>query len=683
MKSMKCFTYASYVVVVLVTLCPAQTTRPSQAAQTQLRQTQATIDSFAAWAIQYAANASQVSDQQTLSEGLALARERRAVLEELIKREPALVLAASVPASVRNLLPDQILAELESPVSGTGDLLVLCAMSAQGSHETEPLQRRVRLDGRMYRAVVYGRRLSQTTKFGIPLHGTVLNGVLVLHEKVLFDIEREEAFSPTNSVMDLTAAAGPLAGSGPAVLARMSGKVYRFASPEHLRHSEALLEAAETGMLAQVAEPAAALLEHMRFPEAEVKTARRPRVALPGGPLQTRVLVIRVDFSDLPGDPRTVFGAGSSYTASSVQDVIDTQITPYYQKSSYGRASLEFTVAPQLYRVPGTASYYATTGYEFQLYGDAIAAAQDDYPANNYDKIIVLFSWLGNIPGSQLRFGGLSLIGSSKVWVNGEFDFRIVAHELGHTLGLSHANFWQANGNDPTTDNGNSVEYGDPFDTMSGNWGNDRRVDFNPWFKYLLNWIHDDQVQTVTENGLYRVYRFDDPGATGALALRITRDAERDYWIGFRRNFAENAGLQRGAYVVWGYGEPTQSNLLGLGSAINTPRDPGLLVGTALADSEANLTVLPVDSGGEAPNEYLDVQITFGPPRPLLRMNCVAGRIVLTWPALATGYVLEMCTDLSAGSWAAVDHEPAVVGRNCVFTNESSSSLAFLRLHRK
>ncbi|HLH57433.1 MAG TPA: hypothetical protein VKY92_27890, partial [Verrucomicrobiae bacterium] len=61
-----------------------------------------------------------------------------------------------------------------------------------------------------------------------------------------------------------------------------------------------------------------------------------------------------------------------------------------------------------------------------------------------------------------------------------------------------------------------------------------------------------------------------------------------------------------------------QSNLLGLGP-VNQRRDPGLQIDGAFADPAANLTILPVAQGGEAPHEYLDVQITFGAPPMIVR----------------------------------------------------------------
>ena len=49
---------------------------------------------------------------------------------------------------------------------------------------------------------------------------------------------------------------------------------------------------------------------------------------------------------------------------------------------------------------------------------------------------------------------GVTLIDSFITWVNGEFDFRVVAHELGHTFGLYHADFWHSNTQDPVSTQG-------------------------------------------------------------------------------------------------------------------------------------------------------------------------------------------------------------------------------------
>src|SRR5262249_2001280 len=137
-----------------------------------------------------------------------------------------------------------------------------------------------------------------------------------------------------------------------------------------------------------------------------------------------KILILRVDFSDLPGEP---------YTVSYLRNVADTQVAPYYQQSSYGITSFTNTITTQVYRLPKPAADYARSGDTGQMLADAKTAAAANYALGNYDRIILVFSKLGGLP-----FAGNAELGGTNVWVNGEFSFAVVAHELGHTYGLWH-----------------------------------------------------------------------------------------------------------------------------------------------------------------------------------------------------------------------------------------------------
>jgi hypothetical protein len=290
-------------------------------------------------------------------------------------------------------------------------------------------------------------------------------------------------------------------------------------------------------------------------------------------------------------------------------------------KSSCQLTSLTNTVATPLYRMPQTAAYYATNGANSQLHSDAQTAAAANYTLANYTRIIVVFSSLGGISGSQIAYGGLAQVGGPDVWCNGEFDFRVIAHELGHTYGLFHANLWQVSDGNPISASGSDVEYGDDFDTMGANYANSQATDFNPWFKNFLGWVADTQVVTVSTSGTYRVYAFDHdnylaaPGET--LGLKIVKDSTRNYWIGCRRDFTGNASLTNGVYVIWGYTANRASDLLDLTTSGSNDQDAGLANGATFTDPAIAMTIHPLAGGGVAPNDYRDVQIIFGTLPPL------------------------------------------------------------------
>ena len=568
---------------------------------------------FRDWTLRYFGAVTSVDRTALEAEGQVLARQRRPALRALIERDPRLALAASVPAAERERLPAAIVAELEARFSAVGDFIVLALdygplelnRRKQVGLSIEPFQQSVQLGGVEYRAFVYGRRSGQTTKQGIPLHGILLDGVVALHESAVRVFDADE-----------TPLAGRLIISVPAVgatvdtkVAEVGGKIYRFASSAELLLAERKLEIAEMGLgPSQTLKAETVILgASSAGPEAAIGNAAAPSTAWTVG--NKKILYIRVDFSDLTGEPK---GGSTIYTSAYLQNFADTQVSPYYAQSSYGLTTLTNTVSTSVYRMRLTAAAYATAGSNTQLHTDARAAAAANYTMANYDRIVVVFSWLGAIANSQINYGGLANVGGPNVWVNGEFDFRVVAHELGHTFGLFHANLWQVSDGNPVSAGGTSAEYGDDFDTMGVNDPEDRRVDFNPWFKNLLGWVADSQVQTVASNGTYRVNRFDNSTGTGTLALKIPRDGTRNYWVGVRRNFTTNTSMQNGAYVIWGYNTNQQSNLLDLTTPGTNNQDAALGNGATLSDSIGQLSIRTLALGGTAPNEYVDVQVTTG-----------------------------------------------------------------------
>lgn len=567
------------------------------------------LQNFASWAEAHTLGSATGTD---LSEGVALAQQRRAVLLDMIKTNPARAIALAVPSSVRAQLPKEVTDQLETIVSGIGDYTVSAELQAHAGPPVTALSRSVEIGNQTYKAYVYGRRLHETTKKQIPLHGLVLDGLMAVHAdalRILSPVELTKASQPARLGSASQTANGPLG--------QVGGLVYQFTSEGQVRETERRLEAAESKIGPQPVQSSTEILQEMRgsTPSAE-EGVGNPSSAYTQG--NKSVLVIRVDFSDRQGVPygpndTSPITTNVSYTADYVQNLMDTVIAPYYQVSSYAKTSLTTTVTMAVYRMPQTANYYATNGANTQLHTDAENAASASYPVASYDRVVVLFAYLGNIPGSQITYGGRANIGGPSVWLNGECDFRVTAHELGHTYGLYHGDLWQVSDGNPISPSGTSTDYGDPFDTMGANTPNDHGADFNPWFKTLLGWL---SPLTVTSSGTYRVNRFDTASPSGNLALLVHKDGTRDYWISVRRNFTSNSSLAHGAYIIWGYTSNQPSNLLDMTSPGYNQDDDALAVGSTFTDNTANLSIQPLDEGGSGTGQYLDVQVTFGLTQP-------------------------------------------------------------------
>ena len=552
-----------------------------------------------------------------LPEGLALARERRTLLSALIRTDPEAAVAAALPRATRANLPAELLGELEELVSARAELAVIqtCFHRPGTTHNhADDLYRATVINNREYRVHVYGSRLRDASLPATSLIGIALDGHLAVTDARHRILPPEEAAAASTSLPD--AVASTLQPSNPSALQPFSptslaveadGRVTLLPSPSALPEFVATLTASEQNPVILEADSGAG----------SSTVSGRPTQAWTHG--DKRLLVIRVDFSDLTGPPLDAYAANAEFTPSYIDTKVNgaNGVRAFLQQSSFGKTDLLFNSATDVtgvLRLPNTATSYAAADANTLLHTHARAAATTaGFNLANYDRIAVVFNDLSDLPGSQISYAGLASIIGSSFWLNGTFSFSVSTHELGHTYGLRHANLWQVPATNPVALTGaTSTEYGDTFDLMGD--GNAFENDFSHWNKSLLQWIPDSAVTLANTGGTYRIYRFDSSSANLASprALKIVRDTTRDYWIGYRRA-TSSAAADNGAYVLWGYNTNQQGNLLDLVTPGTNPDDAPLPLNTAFNDSAGGITLLPVAQGGSGADEWLDVQVTFQP----------------------------------------------------------------------
>ncbi|HUR59478.1 MAG TPA: hypothetical protein VM029_17305 [Opitutaceae bacterium] len=578
----------------------------------------AAMAAFRAWVSRYQGS-TDGGRPQLEAEGVALAKARRAEMRNMIIRTPEMALAVTVPAVVRQALPPAVLAELEARVSGTGEF-ALQAMSYEPGQRPAgaPSMRRIAfVSGTTYTAHAYGRRAGLLTKEGASLHGIALDGDLALHDSPLRVLEPGEiagAEAGPNCPVSKEGVAGGIVGQPANVdtidLVEAHGRVWQFCGGGNmLADFEARLLAAENQPGPRVAPPNVS--SGTAAPSVDADAATAWTIG------SKKLLVLRVDFSDFPGEP---------VTAQAIGDTLNNAVRSFYEEGSYGQTTLVTTVSTNVYRMPQTGAAYAQNNNSTGLHNDARTAAGADYTIGDYDRIMVVFGNLSTarVPNSQFTFGGLASVNGTSSWINNAFTMRTMAHELGHNHGLKHSSLWQVTDGNPLSPRGISREYGDPFDVMGDSSDRDARHHFNHWCKNLMGWLPDSAVTTVTTSGTYRIYRYDSKNAsrTQPLALRVFRDGVRWYWIGYRQNFSSNASLSNGANILWGFNALQESQLLDLNSPGNTPLDSALAVGATLVDSVSGVRIRTVARGGDEPAQWLDVEVTVPAAPP---------NVVATW----------------------------------------------------
>jgi len=230
------------------------------------------------------------------------------------------------------------------------------------------------------------------------------------------------------------------------------------------------------------------------------------------------LLVIRVDTSDAPGAPITTDEARRLVEETSAA----------YEAFSYGRVDLTATVTPTL-RLPELAAEYG----QGKVVGVAAqtAARGEGYDLDAYDAVVTICH-------PEAYTGRPATWGRSFVLYGQYLTLRTLGHELGHTMGLGHANTWRARTTRPSGP-GTSSEYGNPWTIMGAGRGG--RSHFVAPSKARLGWLRPDEVVRPATSGTYRVHALEDPIEDGLHALRIALTDRRDLWLEVRRDASAGA----------------------------------------------------------------------------------------------------------------------------------------------
>lgn len=184
------------------------------------------------------------------------------------------------------------------------------------------------------------------------------------------------------------------------------------------------------------------------------------------------VLYVRVRFSDQAAPPESL----------SVSNQITREATANMQKWSGNQMS--FTVTIKDVALPNNLTHYNKAGSK-AISRDATKSLQNTgLNTDVFEHLAFRFN------GS--RKGGNAKILASTSWIRSS-SASLIAHELGHNLGLRHSSFLNPDDNSKPFGKGAVSEYGDKFSVMGGAG----LRDWNAHQKWVLGHIGGSQVKTV------------------------------------------------------------------------------------------------------------------------------------------------------------------------------------------
>jgi hypothetical protein len=195
------------------------------------------------------------------------------------------------------------------------------------------------------------------------------------------------------------------------------------------------------------------------------------------------------------------------WTQAEARTALD-ETAAFVSSASFGKTSITGAVTPWLHALN------SQPACDVQRIAEA---AQSAARARGFDLSSYTMQGVV-IPQIGCPWGGAYF--APGIWANGRLDRELLAHELGHTYGVSEeGSAWVC------APRCRSVPYLNPFSVMGHG-----SSDYSAWEKSRYGWL--DRVTEISRAGSYRIGAIDRPSSeAGAIRVLVAGD---EYWVEYR-----------------------------------------------------------------------------------------------------------------------------------------------------
>lgn len=341
---------------------------------------------------------------------------------------------------------------------------------------------------------------------------------------------------------------------------------------------------------------------------------------------QQNTLVILVNFRNNTAQPYDTTFAGNVLNTTSNFFLENSYQQTYLSTTLKGWYTIDMDAPHVVTNSDGTKTYYCDYS-SISSKADAAATA-NGVTLSNYKRKVYAFP-----QAAGCTWWGLGSVGGnpSRAWINGSLQLRVVAHELGHNLGLWHSHSLDC-GAAVIGGTCTSSDYGDTLDVMGSS-----SYHFNAFQKERLGWLNygaSPPITTAVGNGSYPIYPMEtlgnNPKAVKILKSTNTSTGKSAYYyaecrqpIGFDAGLSSNANVLNGLVIHTGdEASGDSSYLLDMTPATSSWNDPALVTGLSFTDPASGVTLTSEVPCSNTLNGHIGVAI--GP------MACVRANPDLT-----------------------------------------------------